>query len=201
MDDQASDITFSQLAMQPEGAVQVNLHEFRRRLPELVAAIQQALFEASGRIPLSELKIRTLDPYFTLEPELLSRVQIVVVDRVPEIPFERYALPDMARLFPTSRAGVAFGTLIFIQESFAVDESLYFHELVHLLQMEVLGIERFLDIYVTGLVLHGYKDNPLERAALQLQNRFDGSDAPFHLPAIVRKETREIEARFRKGTL
>lgn len=193
--------SFSTFAALPYNGVSLDLPTFRLQLPDVVRMIEEALRSAQHRIPLSELGIHTLDPYFTVEPLVLERLQVVVVDAVPQLPFERFALPDMARLFPTSQAGIVFGAVLFVHESFAVDESLYFHELIHFLQMDLLGLERFLDIYVTGLVVHGYRENPLERIALELQNRFDSGEAPFHLPALVRKLTREIDLRFRDGAL
>jgi hypothetical protein len=52
---------------------------------------------------------------------------------------------------------------------------LLFHELVHVVQYEVLGIDTFIDRYVRGYFGRGfaYKQIPLEEHAYRLQERFE----------------------------
>jgi len=48
-----------------------------------------------------------------------------------------------------------------------------FHELVHAVQYQVLGLRRFADLYVRGFLNHGgYDGIPLERQAYELEERF-----------------------------
>jgi hypothetical protein len=48
-----------------------------------------------------------------------------------------------------------------------------FHELVHAVQYQVLGLPRFADLYVRGFLNHGgYDGIPLERQAYELEERF-----------------------------
>jgi hypothetical protein len=51
--------------------------------------------------------------------------------------------------------------------------STLFHELVHAVQYQVLGLPRFADLYVRGFLNHGgYHGIPLERQAYELEERF-----------------------------
>lgn len=69
------------------------------------------------------------------------------------------------------------------------DESLHFHELVHVVQWQHLGPERFIMAYALGHLLSGgYRTNPLEEMAYGLQARFDANTPAFDVAAIVRPE-------------
>ncbi|MGD9333213.1 MAG: hypothetical protein PVJ53_18000 [Desulfobacterales bacterium] len=57
-------------------------------------------------------------------------------------------------------------------------ESLFFHELVHVVQWDRLGIDGFLLAYGVGLMQFGYRNSPLEKIAYDLQEAFDRGDLP-----------------------
>jgi hypothetical protein len=55
-----------------------------------------------------------------------------------------------------------------------LDRSTLFHELVHVVQYRVLGLQRFAELYVKGFLEGcGYESIPLERQAYELGARFD----------------------------
>ena len=67
---------------------------------------------------------------------------------------------------------------------------LIFHELVHVLQYQELGLERFVRMYVTGWAAVGgnYFDIPLERDAYQLDGMFRVAPTkPFDVLSDVRE--------------
>jgi len=54
-----------------------------------------------------------------------------------------------------------------------MNRSTLFHELVHVVQYRVLGLQQFARLYVTGFLNGGgYEDIPLERQAYELEERF-----------------------------
>lgn len=67
-------------------------------------------------------------------------------------------------------------------------ESLHFHELVHVVQWQVLGPERFLARYADGLERHGYRTSPLEVMAYEQEAQFIAGAAPFSVEAAVRRQ-------------
>ena len=69
----------------------------------------------------------------------------------------------------------------------ARDESLHFHELVHVIQWRLLGPEKFLAFYADGLERFGYRNSPLEVMAYNLQDRFDREAQPFSVEAACQK--------------
>jgi len=69
---------------------------------------------------------------------------------------------------------------------------LLFHELVHVLQYQELGLERFVRVYVMGWAAAGgrYLDIPLERDAYELDARFRSAPAqPFDVLGVVRERS------------
>jgi hypothetical protein len=67
-------------------------------------------------------------------------------------------------------------------------ESLHFHELVHVVQWQVLGPERFLALYADGLEKQGYRSSPLEAMAYDHEARFNSGTTPFSVEAEVRQQ-------------
>jgi hypothetical protein len=89
--------------------------------------------------------------------------------------------------------GITFLSSFFVRHGYEGDESLHFHELVHVVQWQHLGPERFIMAYALGHILSGgYRTNPLEEQAYRLQARFDRNDPSFEVAAIVRPELDRI---------
>ena len=84
----------------------------------------------------------------------------------------------------------------FLQSDFAAfDESLHFHELVHVVQWDVLGPRNFLLLYATGLSEHVYRECPLEAMAYEHQRRFDAGEPPYSVEEAVREQTLALKDR------
>jgi hypothetical protein len=77
-------------------------------------------------------------------------------------------------------SGITYGDTILVARraplAGAAWYSVLFHELVHVTQYEVLGIDRFIEEYVAGWAASGfvYESIPLERDAYELGAVFDG---------------------------
>jgi hypothetical protein len=127
-------------------------------------------------VPLSNHQKALMWPYFSAA--LLDRVRIVELEgkRVPNPPFyEQYRalgfvnLPEIAHMH-----SVTFLDVVVFNES--VTERTLFHGLVHAVQFEVLGVERYAELFVRSFVntkLHF--SVPLEVHAFSLESKFVGS--------------------------
>jgi hypothetical protein len=64
---------------------------------------------------------------------------------------------------------------------------LLFHELVHVVQYRLLGVDRFVDEYIGGWAGNNffYESIPLERMAYELQGRFDLASGRFSVETEV----------------
>ena len=89
----------------------------------------------------------------------------------------------------TQMAGITFlDTVLILRTKADLSEaaltSLLFHEAVHVVQYEHLGLDRFMHEYVMGWAANGfeYRNIPLERQAYALQDRFvENPSAEFKL--------------------
>jgi hypothetical protein len=108
--------------------------------------------------------------------------------------------PELQKLglhYPFSEAAtVTYVDTIFFSERFGERDqpspSTLFHELVHLVQFQVLGVEQFLGWYVKGYLEGGqiYEANPLEAHAYEMQGRYDRAPTTgFSVLAEVQRAT------------
>ena len=111
----------------------------------------------------------------------LDRARIVEVSTLPlPVPLFSHAvrligidIPD-----PSLIAGITFDHVIAVREPMGT--AMLFHELVHVVQFRLLGVEAFARLYACGLFSTArYEDIPLEQCAYQLEARFELGPAPF----------------------
>lgn len=125
--------------------------------------------------------------------QLLDRAKVVTVPHVPFPPVERLGLPELAPVHQVSFAGITFKDTYFLRQGHA-SESLHFHELVHVVQWDTLGVDNFLLAYGVGLVRFGYQQSPLEQMAYSLQRGFDTRALPPGLVDVIKTKTDAVWA-------
>jgi len=130
--------------------------------------------------PLSKEIIDSLQQCFRMTT--LGRAQIRIVSQIENPPF--YAdLMKMGIDVPidfSQMAGITFDDTVLINKSYSGTPppiSLIFHELVHVAQYSLLGVDEFARQYVLGWAENGfsYTSIPIEHEAYKLQKRFEGS--------------------------
>jgi hypothetical protein len=161
-------------------------------LPLATAWIRDTLAaHAAQARPVTSFGFRRLPLYYP--EELLQRTKVgTLPGKLPVPPLHAWGLdlPAFADFENLNAAGITYLDTYFVQESLATDESLHFHELVHIIQWAHLGPERFLLDYALGLAQFEYRDSPLETMAYDLQAEFESAFAPFEVePTIIQKLT------------
>ena len=126
---------------------------------------------ASIAHPLKEAERAQLAAHFPAG--ILDRARLARVKHLQNPPF--YAdLENMGfRNLPQFRqmAAVTFVDVIVSQQEFT--PALIFHELVHVVQYQELGLDKFAELYVRGFLETGeYLSIPLERVAYHLEGLF-----------------------------
>jgi hypothetical protein len=156
--------------------------EIERFFPSVWEWIQQAL-AAHDRVarPLSSLHFPRLPRYF--RPALIEATKTVVVDHVPIPPLSSMGLNRFKEFEAGDYDGITYLSTIFVKRP--GDEELYFHEMIHVVQWQLLGAERFVVMYADGLETHGYRDSPLERMAYDAQDLFSRSQHIFDAEKFV----------------
>ena len=108
-------------------------------------------------------------------------------EELVQMGFERVSLPDFDLM-----AAVTFVDTIVSHEVFT--DRLLFHELVHVVQYQKLGLADFAAKYVRGFLSGGsYEAIPLERNAYELEARF--AAAPMNSFSVEAEVRAWIEAR------
>ena len=157
-------------------------------LPIILNWIQQTLdAHAHERRAVSSFKFPRLPHYFS--EGLLNTASVVLCDRLPVPPLSALGLREFADFEGQPARGITYRDTYFLWRADAKDESVHFHELVHVVQWQVLGPKDFLLLYAPGLVESGYRDCWLEAMAYEHQRRFDADDPPYSVEAEVREET------------
>ena len=164
----------------------MNEQEFRGAYPLIAGWIQKTLAEhARAARPVASLGFRRLPEYY--DAELLELSRAVVVASVPIPPLSAMGLGRFSDFERMDAGGITYLNTYFVRADHAADESLHFHELVHVVQWRLLGPEKFLRLYADGLERIGYRKSPLEEMAYSLQHRFDHEAQPFSVEATCQK--------------
>ena len=137
-------------------------------------------------ISVSSHGYKRLPQYFP--DSILDETKTVIVAKVPFPPLSRFGLSGFSELETMPLAGIAYKNTFFVNKH-CKTESLFFHELIHVVQWERLGMDKFLMAYGIGLLQHGYQDSPFEQMAYSLQNDFNEGGALENLIEVIRQRT------------
>jgi len=167
------------------------IRKFQSTLPVVRAWIDSLLNEnRSNAVSVSTLNFQRLST--VLPPDMLNRAQVVVVtEKVPFPPLSSMGLPELAQMENMQMAGITYKDTFFVNHLHQT-ESLHFHELIHVIQWDRLGIDNFLLAYGVGLMQFGYQDCPLEKMAYSLQSGFDQGVLPSNVKELVQQGTDDI---------
>jgi hypothetical protein len=126
-------------------------------------------------VPLDAHQRTAMHPFFPASALESARVVVLAGERVSnphfygellKMGFEAGSLPDFADM-----AAITFMDTVVSHEPFM--DRLLFHELVHVVQYEKLGLAEFAAKYVKGFLSGGsYEGIPLEMNAYELDARF-----------------------------
>ena len=111
--------------------------------------------------------------------------------KVPFPPLGRMGLPEFEQMENMYMAGITFKDTFFVNQLHQT-ESLHFHELIHVVQWERLGVDNFLLAYGVGLMQFGYQNSPLEQMAYSLQEDFDRGSLISGIIELIRQRTDAI---------
>ena len=161
--------------------------QFEQLLSNVKQWMNQMLSEYTGRMqPVSAAGFEKLKNYYA--EDFLDRVQRVLVDRCPVPPLGAFGLRQLAEIENWDLKGIPWGDTIFVRRDLSEWDAVHFHEVLHVVQWEYLGAERYLTAWAIGTLINGYRDNPLEEMAFRLQARFESDHSPFDVVSEVTSE-------------
>lgn len=150
---------------------------------------QSAAFRPTA-LPLSAAARAWFSSFF--ETETLGTVRLAHTPRIENPEFYAEVIgPGQPPPIDFSQAnGITFvDTVVFSDTGWPPSESLIFHELVHVVQYRLLGVDQFVRRYVYGWAENGfqYATIPLEVDAYKLQAVFEASPSTaFSVEQAVR---------------
>ena len=169
----------------------MDTQRFYKSLPHVSAWIAATLDAHRERAHfVGSMGFSKLPAYYPLQ--LLASVRVVEVVEIPVPPLTALGLPEFADFEGITANGITYLDTIFVLSGHAWNESLYFHELVHAVQWQYLGPEKFLLAYALGLSQAGYHANPVETMAYDLQAAFDQGHPPFDVATEVARRLDNI---------
>ena len=139
----------------------MDLSKMKTALPGMIEWIEttKSIHRENSK-PISEFHLPHVALYFP--DEFLRKVQIVPIDQLPIPPLSSLGMTDLADFENADSRAITLDQMYFIKPTAVNDEEIHFHELIHVLQWQILGKEKFLLIYGLGLLQFGYSENPLE---------------------------------------
>lgn len=142
---------------------------------------------------VNTLGFRRLPQYFP--SELLERTKVVIVSKVPFPPLSQIGLTEFSAMERMPLDGITYMDTIFVHH-LQRTEVLHFHELIHVVQWERLGVDNFLLAYGIGLVQFGYEQSPLEQMAYNMRKGFEWGFAPSNSVKVIQEQTDTIWQQF-----
>jgi hypothetical protein len=133
--------------------------------------------------PIAALSFPRLQHYFSVTT--LAASKVVLVDQVPIPPLSAWGATQFEDFERSKFDGVTYRDTIFIERAQFDNESLHFHELIHIVQWRFLGAKLFLFAYANGLERYGYSNSPLEVMAYDAERTFNSSSYIFDAEDFV----------------
>lgn len=164
-----------------------------QKLPRVQEWIEQTLATHSGQArAVANYQIGRLGLYYP--SALLASASVVEIDGpLPVPPLTEMGITGFEDFENLDPAGITYRSTYFVRRERARDEALHFHELVHVVQGEHLGPDRFVIAYALGHLLGGgYRTNPLEEMAYALEDHFKRNAPAVEVVGVVRAKLDEI---------
>lgn len=155
---------------------------FTQWVSEYIRAQRSRYYRRAVPLTFTEIWSRFFSPVDMQRIRVLQPGQ----ERVPNPPFyadlEKLGFTGLPNF--TTMAAITFDDVVVFHEP--LTPQLIFHEMVHIVQYRLLGIDDFARLYVRGYLQGGYEGTPLETCAYELDGRFIMGSVGFDVEAEVR---------------
>ena len=112
------------------------------------------------RTRVVDLSFPRLSSYYS--NRLLSNSYVAVVGAIETPPLHDFGLEELSIFETGAYGGITYKDTYFVTKGEEKDESVHFHELIHVIQWNELGADEFILAYALGLLEFGYNDSPFE---------------------------------------
>ncbi|PPK50048.1 hypothetical protein [Marinobacter persicus] len=105
-------------------------------------------------------------------PEFLAQCRFVVTPNIPTPDNRLLNQLGLGGFFGENMVGLTLNDTYYLLPSVAENRRIYFHELVHVVQWQQLGVGGCVSRYLQEYRRYGYEHMPLERMAYGLDGQF-----------------------------
>lgn len=136
--------------------------------------------------------VSNLRNYFS--QHTVSKAKYVLVSSIPKLPLTKLGLQGLEGINQYENGiydAITYKNIYFILAGKENNPALHFHELIHVVQWEQLGVETFIRGYGLELIKHGYRTNRLEEMAYRHQALFQ-KGLSYRVEEIIRDELIEL---------
>ncbi len=169
------------------------LLKFREKLPLVREWVDGTVSQYRNEArTTNSYSFHNFSQYFS--EETLSSTKIVEMDKVPVPPLSSLGISELADFEkdPKEYDGITLLNTCFLKKEVAERPELHFHELVHIVQWQILGIDTFLMVYGICLLKFGYWNSPLEVMARKSTDLFQKKEPVFNIETLVHSEVNEL---------
>mgnify|MGYP001822632094 CR=1 FL=1 len=122
------------------------------------------------------------------KPEFLAASYYVVVPQLPKPDFPELRQLGFGDLIDADFNGITYKNTYFVKQGKERNLNLHFHELVHVVQWQILGAEAFILRYMDEILRYGYEDAPLEKMVYALEDHFVKGNPPLDIRTHVQQK-------------
>ena len=162
-------------------------------------AYEQREFHLAAARPLSEEEKGKLAGYF--DTGTLESTRVATVDRIHNPGFY-HELATSGISIPldfTQAVGLTLIDCVLIRREICLNPyswiATLFHEMVHVVQLQVLGTPKMAELYINCLVRDKlqYRDVPFENQAYALTGRFTRGETPFPVRELIERDLQKAK--------
>lgn len=116
----------------------------------------------------------------------LDSAYFVVTEDIPKPNFIELREAGLGDFIDMDVNGITYKNTYYVHPRCAGQLRLHFHELVHVVQWNLLGAQDFIERYIKEIQVFGYHDAPLEKMAYALDGHYDRGGNPVDVQNYVR---------------
>lgn len=116
----------------------------------------------------------------------LSNSYFVVLEQIPKPDFPQLRQMGFGDFIDMPVNGITYKNTYYVRTGQEKRLSLHFHELVHVVQWQILGVRGFIERYMREILTNGYNESPLELMAYSLDSYYSANKPPLDVVNHVR---------------
>jgi hypothetical protein len=120
--------------------------------------------------------------------QFLRKSYFVLVDNIPKPDFTELRTMGLGDFIDMPVSGITYKDTYYLIQNQANNLRLHFHELVHVVQWELLGASNFINRYIYEIQNYGYELAPLEKIAYFLDRHYSSGGASLDVSSYVQSK-------------